>query len=276
MAELAGPGPDRWEVSLGWLAPDGTATTIGPADRAFPWASVTKVVTAMAVWVAVEEGSVDWDDPVGPPGATLRHVMAHASGLSPDDDRVLAAPGSRRIYSNRGIEAAAAHVEASTGVPFGVYAGEAVVEPLSMDATRFEGSPASGASGSVRDLLSVAAELMAPRLVSAATRDSATAVCFPGLAGVLPGFGSQPSNDWGLGVEVRDHKRPHWTGAGNSPTTFGHFGQTGSFLWIDRERGVAAAFLSGRPFDRWAAEGWPKLSDAILAAAGAVEVRSPD
>jgi CubicO group peptidase (beta-lactamase class C family) len=182
MAELAGPGPDGWQgpVAAGWRASDGATTSIGPADRAFPWASVTKVVTAMAVWIAVEEGSVDWDDPVGPPGSTLRHVLSHASGLSPDDDRVLAAPGRRRIYSNRGIEVAAAHVEASTGVAFDAYAREAVVEPLAMEATRFEGSPASGASGSVVDLMSVAAELMEPRLVSAPTRDRATGVCFPG------------------------------------------------------------------------------------------------
>ena len=81
--------------------------TTGPDQARLPWASVTKVLTALAVWVAVEEGTVDWDDPVGPPGSTLAHLLAHASGLAPDRDTVLAPPGTRRIYSNRGFELAA-------------------------------------------------------------------------------------------------------------------------------------------------------------------------
>ena len=66
----------------------------GPTGRRFPWASVTKVLTALAVWVAVEEGTVAWDDPAGPLGATMvAHLLAHASGLAPDGDTVLAPPG---------------------------------------------------------------------------------------------------------------------------------------------------------------------------------------
>ncbi|GAB3883240.1 hypothetical protein GCM10029964_042260 [Kibdelosporangium lantanae] len=93
----------------------------------------------------------------------------------------------------------------------------------------------------------------------------ATTVVFPGLAGVLPGFGHQRPNDWGLGFSVRDHKSPHWTGTGNSPETFGHFGQAGTFLWVDPAVGIACVALTDRVFGPWAAEVWPVFSDAVLA-----------
>ena len=244
----------------------GDPAVAGPVDRVFPWASVTKVVSALAIWVAVEEGSVSWDDPAGPAGATLRHLLAHASGVAPDDDRPLVAPGRRRIYSNRGVELAAAHVAGRTGIDFDRYVHEAVLEPLGMAGAVFAGSPAAGASGSLVDLLALAGELLSPRLVHRSTLEAATAVAFPGLAGVLPGFGPQDPNDWGLGVEVRGSKNPHWTGRLNSPGTFGHFGRSGSFLWVDPEAGVALCSLAGRQFGPWAAEAWPSLSDEVLRA----------
>jgi CubicO group peptidase (beta-lactamase class C family) len=240
--------------------------TAGPAGRVFSWASVTKVLTAVAVWVAIEEGTVAWEDPVGPPGSTLAHLLAHASGLSPDGSSVLSAPGRRRIYSNGGFDLAAAHVAGAAGMSFPTYLREAVLEPLGMVATVLAGSPASGARGPLGDLLRLGGELMRPRLVSEVTLARATSVAFPGLAGVLPGFGHQENNDWGLGVEIRDSKAPHWTGTANSPRTFGHFGQAGGFVWVDPEAGTALACLSDRPFGEWAKEAWPQLSDAVLAA----------
>jgi CubicO group peptidase (beta-lactamase class C family) len=94
----------------------------------------------------------------------------------------------------------------------------------------------------------------------------ATAVAFPGLDGVLPGFGRQTPNDWGLGLELRDAKSPHWTGSRNSPRTFGHFGRSGTFLWVDPDAGLACACVTDRDFGPWAAGAWPTLSDAVLAA----------
>ena len=82
---------------------------------------------------------------------------------------------------------------------------------------------------------------------------------FPGLDGVLPGFGRQTPNDWGLGIELRDAKAPHWTGERNSPRTYGHFGRSGTFLWVDPDAGVALACLTDRDFGDWAKEAWPRL-----------------
>jgi CubicO group peptidase (beta-lactamase class C family) len=254
-----------WPAAAGWVGHDVPADMAGAARRTFPWASVTKVVSSLAVWIAVEEGSVAWEDPVGPPGSTLRHLLAHASGLGPDHDRPLAPPGTRRIYSNRGIELAAEHLSRASSIPFGQYVDEAVLAPLGMNDTRLEGSPASGAAGPLTDLLRLASELLDPHLVAVTTLAQATSVAFPGLAGVLPGFGLQDPNEWGLGVEIRGLKEPHWTGRHNTPATFGHFGRSGSFLWVDPRAGRAAACLSDRPFGAWSATAWPHLSDAVLA-----------
>jgi CubicO group peptidase (beta-lactamase class C family) len=251
-------------ATAGWLTTD-QAQAAGPADAPFPWASVTKILTALTIWVAVEEGTVAWDDPVGPPGATLAHLLAHASGLAVDDDSVLAAPGRKRIYSNSGFEVAADHVARRAGMSFGDYLRAGVTEPLGLVRTKLEGSPASGASGPLYDLLALGRELLVPTLVSPSTADLVRSVAFPGLAGVLPGFGYQEHNDWGLGVEVRDRKSPHWTGTRNSPDTFGHFGRSGSLLWVDPDRGLVLASLADRPFGPWAVRAWPQLSDQVIA-----------
>ncbi len=106
-----------------------------------------------------------------------------------------------------------------------------------------------------------------PHGLAAETLAEAAAVQFPGLGGVLPGFGRQEPNDWGLGLELRDGKSPHWTGARNSPDTFGHFGRAGGFLWVDPGAGVALACLTDLDFGDWAKDAWPELADAVLAEA---------
>jgi CubicO group peptidase (beta-lactamase class C family) len=239
----------------------------GALDEPLPWASVTKLLTALAVLVAVEEGTVALDAPAGPAGSTVRHLLAHAGGLGPDG-AVLAPPGARRIYSNAGYEVLADVVAGAARLPFAGYLHEAVLGPLALGGTTLEGTPAAGAVGPVGDLLRLGRELLAPTVVAPATLAEATAVAFPGLVGVLPGFGRQDPNDWGLGPEVRGHKAPHWTGRRNSPRTFGHFGQAGGFLWVDPDAGVACACLTDRPFGPWAAEAWPALADDVLAEAG--------
>ena len=240
----------------------------GPVDRRFPLASVTKLLTSYAVLVAVEEGAVEWDEPAGPEGSTVRHLIAHTSGLAFDSADVQAAPGTRRIYSNTGFQVLADFVEAASGIPFARYLAEAVFEPLGMASSELTGSAGAGAVSTVADLVRFAAEVQAPELVSAELVAEATTVAFPGLRGVLPGFGSQKENDWGLGFEIRAGKSPHWTGASSSPRTFGHFGQSGTFLWVDPDAGVACVALTDRNFGEWAAAAWPGFTDGVLAELG--------
>lgn len=262
---------DAWPVDTAAVAvvrPDGVVARRGPAGAVVRWASVTKLLTATAVLVAAEEGVLDLDQAAGPPGSTVRHLLAHASGLPFEGDTPIARPGERRIYSNAGFEALAALVAERAEMPFADYLGAAVLEPLEMTA-ELVSSPAWGMRGTIGDALSVAGELLAPRLLADETLAEATEVQFPGLVGVLPSFGRQEPNDWGLGFELRDAKRPHWTGERNSPRTFGHFGAAGTFLWVDPEAGLACAVLSDREFGDWARGAWPRLSDAVLAEAGA-------
>jgi CubicO group peptidase (beta-lactamase class C family) len=251
------------------VAADGTVlAAAGEQERAFPLASVTKLLAAYALLVAVEEGAVEWDTPAGPTGATVRHLAAHTSGLSFADGVVQARPGTRRIYSNVGFEVLGETVAAATGMPFAQYLHEGVCAPLGMAATRLDGSPAADAVSTCADLARFAAELQAPTIVHRATLDEATTVAFPGVDGILPGYGRQRPNDWGLGFEIRDGKAPHWTGSGSSPRTFGHFGQAGTFLWVDRDAGAAGVVLTDRDFGDWAKDVWPAWTDGVLAALG--------
>ncbi|WP_293217920.1 serine hydrolase domain-containing protein, partial [Mycolicibacterium sp.] len=216
---------------------------------------------------AIEEGAINFDTPAGPPGATVRHLLAHTSGLAMNSAEELARPGTRRVYSNYGFGVLAETVERQSGIEFGRYLTEAVFSPLGMTASRLDGGAAAagfGAVSTVADLVSFAGDLLRPRMVSAQTHAEAISVQFPGLNGVLPGFGVQRPNDWGLGFEIRGGKTPHWTGGANSPGTYGHFGQTGTFIWVDPAADLALVVLTDRDFDEWAKPLWPALSDEVL------------
>jgi CubicO group peptidase (beta-lactamase class C family) len=263
---------DAWSpdnVAVGAVDPDGVRDWHGDEAREFPWASITKPVVALATLVAAEEGVVDLDEEAGPPGSTVRHLLAHASGLPFDGTVPIAGVGERRIYSNAGFEVLAQHVERRAEMPFVEYLTEAVLEPLEFSG-ELRGSPASGLYGTLLDLLELGQEFLRPTLVSPETLEEATSVAFPGLAGVLPDFGRMDPNDWGLGVELRGSKSPHWTGTRNSPRTFGHFGGSGAFLWVDPDAELALGLLTDSDFDDWrdeAKRAWPELSDAVLAEA---------
>jgi CubicO group peptidase (beta-lactamase class C family) len=94
---------DGWpveQVAVGALRAGAEPWLHGDLRRPFTWKSVTKLATALAVLVAAEEGSVELDEAAGPPGSTVRHLLAHASGLPLDDGPPIAEPGARRIYSD--------------------------------------------------------------------------------------------------------------------------------------------------------------------------------
>ena len=273
---MSRPAMSALDLIADWPVPAASAAVVGPSGvlasygdtaRTFALASVTKPLAARAVQVAVEEGVIDLDTPAGPPRSTVRHLLAHASGLAMHSADVQAQPGTRRVYSNYGFAVLAETVQAQSGIEFGRYLAEAVFEPLGMAASRLDGGAAAAGFGgvsSVADLAAFAGDLLTPRTVSAQLHAEAISVQFPGLTGVLPGFGVQRPNDWGLGFEIRDAKSPHWTGAANSPATFGHFGQTGTFIWVDPGADLALVVLTDRDFDDWAKPLWPALSDEVV------------
>ncbi len=151
-------------VAAAVVGPDGSIDSIGETDRSFRLASISKVMTGWATLVAVEEGIVALDQPVGQPGCTLRHLLAHAGGYPFDGVDPISPPERRRIYSNRGIELAASAVADAAGMPFDDYLGEAVFQPLGMGASQLRGSPAHAVWSTVADTVRVRRRTAPPDL----------------------------------------------------------------------------------------------------------------
>ena len=259
---------DTWgaqHAAAALVGPDGIIASHGDLDRRYRWASVTKIVTALAVLSAIDDGLIDLDEAVGPPGSTVRHLLAHASGLPFEGEATLARPGTRRIYSNPGFDLLGALLAERDGAEVQVALGRRVLAPLGMAATTLVTRPSEGLEGPLRDLAATARELLRPTLIAPETLAQATTVVFPGLPGVLPGVGRFDPLDWGLGFELRDGKDPHWTGSRNSPATFGHFGGSGTFLWIDPALDRGLVCLTDRGYGPWALEAWSAFSDALIA-----------
>jgi CubicO group peptidase (beta-lactamase class C family) len=246
----------------------------------FQVASVTKLLTSLGALAAVESGRIGLDDAVpeaASAGAaeevTLRHLLAHASGLPAEPGGRARRPEERRIYSHVGFRALAEAVADATGMTFPAWLEASVLEPLGMETTTLgewrgvDEDPAAGASSSLDDLARLARCLLdrgAP-VVGPGLFAEAASVQFPGLAGLVPGVGRFDPCDWGLGFELHDGKRPHWMGDGRSDAAFGHFGASGCFLWVDPAAGLAAAALTDRPFadDKWGMATWPAWSDRL-------------
>ena len=249
-------------AAAGVVARVGEVHTHGDTRRVVCLASVSKPVAALALLVATEEGVVDLDAPAGPPASTVRHLLAHASGLPFEGREPISPPGRRRIYSNEGFRVLAAHLEAQAEMPFAEYVRAAVCEPLGIGLDP-EGDPGSGMHACLDDVLALARELLAPTLVAHETLDEMTSVQFPGLSGVLPDHGRFDPLDWGLGVQLNTPE-PSWMGTRTSRGAFGHFGGSGTFVWVDPEPEVACAALTDREFGDWAKTAWPVFSDAVL------------
>ena len=242
----------------------GLAGTFGDTARVYDLASVTKLIVAHVVLLAVEEEAIGLSTQAGPPGASVEHLLAHASGIAFDADDVQASPGEQRIYSSRGYEVLADLVAAETGIAFDEYLRQAVCEPLGMTSTVLAGSAGHGARSSVDDLARFAADLLDPTLLSAQTASAARTVHFPDIDGFVPGYGKFRPNDWGLGPEIKGAKARHWTAPSHSASTFGHFGQSGTFLWVDPERHAACVVLTDRLFGAWAKPLWSEFNQGIL------------
>ena len=259
---------DGWPVdraAVVVVGPDGVLAARGDLDWTVRLASVTKLFVAYGCLIARQEGVLDLDAPAGPPGATVRHLLAHASGLGFDDTVPVSPVGRRRAYSNPAFERLGEVLTEATGMPVAEYLREGIFGPLGMDRTELKRSPAHGAFGSAADLSRFARELLRPTLVEPPLLTEALSVQFPGLAGVQPGLGRQVPLDWGLGFDLRGTKEPSWMGETATSATFGHFGGSGTFLWVDPVLDRACVALAEREFDEWGLAAWIPFNDALLA-----------
>ena len=262
-AELA-----DWPVgsaSAAVIGPDGVLDLVDDGQR-YPWASVTKVLTAIDRAGRHLRGRHRARRPgrtarVDPAASAVPRVRA-GDRLRPDPGPAGHPPGVLESRHRAGRRA--------PGEPHRPAVRRRIVRtgagPAGHD--RYRADRAAGARRTWPDRRPRGAgrRPAAPTLLLPKVVELASTVAFPGLGGVLPGFGRQEPNDWGLGCEIRDHKQPHWTAPDNSPATFGHFGQSGSFIWVDPAAQLACVSLSDTAFGPWAAERWPRLSAAVLQA----------
>lgn len=236
---------------------------VGDLGKVFHLMSVTKPLSAYGFLMAMEEGVFELDTPLGPEGATVRHLLAHASGVGfKETDRVRGV-GERRIYSNYGFQILADAVTEAAEMDFAEYLRQGVMEPLNMQWTRLLGEAGWEAQGTAHDLITFLLELLNPTLLHPSTMAEATTVQFPELSGIVPGYGMMKPCPWGLGFEIKGDKSPHWTGENMPADTFGHFGQSGTYIWVAPGTGRAMVALTDRPFGDWAKPLWAETNAAI-------------
>ena len=184
------------------------------AGEAFRWASVSKMMTAILVFQQIDEGHIGLDAPVRTylpdtpvPNAdriTIRHLLAHRSGLAgqadipdgPPGDLIqyclatAAEPGATFLYNNCDTIVLGKVLEAVSGTSYLALANARIGAPLGfaltlpdeprVEARMEDGSeespvwpsaygPAGGLYGTAEDLLKVDMALMQGRLISAAS-----------------------------------------------------------------------------------------------------------
>ncbi len=262
----------------------------GDSRQSFALASVSKPLTAMTVLCAAQEEIISLDDLL-PRGFSRSDLLSHQSGLRFDINGAISItdcqnalgginesyfqsePRQRRIYSNLGYEVLAFDLELKSQMTFREYLDEALLSPLQMhdtllDITIYPQAGPFGAAAGIRstnaDIAKLILELIDGNLIDDTLKDRALRPNTPSLDGVLPAYGYFAENSWGLGFEVKGIKSPHWMGTLNSHSAYGHFGQSGTFLWVDPELRLACCLLTDRPFDKFAKENWPTLSDSII------------
>jgi len=262
-----------FDLAREWPAPNtsicvidrrGQTHAFGDTERKSRIASVSKLLTAWATHVAIEEGSTGLDIDIGQEGCTLAHLLAHAGGYFFDGNVPIVSPNRKRIYSNTGYDLITAHLEKVTEMAFSEYLNDAVLAPLGMVNSSLNGSGAKDVVSNVDDLVEFALELRNPKLISSATAQAATTTQFGELEGTVPGVGRFDPCNWGFGPEIHAAKHPHWMGTRNSASCFGHFGGTGSFVWHDPAANISCVGLCEVEFDNWALHYWPIFFDAVL------------
>jgi len=232
----------------------------GDLEERRPWASVSKLCAGVAALRAVEAGEHSLDEPAGPEGSTLAHLLSHASGLGFElEDRVVPV-GTRRVYSNAGIDLMGTLL--APGDP-AAWVRSTVLEPLGLITATLDGRISADVVGSTLDMVTLAQELLAPSLLTPAMNETMRTPFLPELAGITPPFGRQVPNWWGLGPELKgtkEHWMGHWPAA-----SFGHFGRSGSMLLVDPTTGLFICATSTEDFGPWAVALWPTWVDDVRA-----------
>lgn len=233
----------------------------GDLEKEYYLASVTKVLSTYGILYACKQKLLGLDDVIVSNGAGVKHFLSHASGLGPvNSTDFIIEPAKKRIYSNYGFEILSEYFEHKTKVDFSQYLKEQIFSSLDMDHTYLTGPAGYAGYTNLNDMCGFLHELINPGLISQEELDMTTTPIFPNLRGILPGFGSFKENVWGLGFEIKGDKHPHWTSPLVSSQTYGHFGQSGCYLWVDPQAKLGMVVLADKDFGEWSKELWPKFN----------------
>ncbi len=231
----------------------------GDLDDVREWASVSKMAVSLAFGVESDWELHRFDQPLGPPGATLSNLLSHSSGLGLEEGDPVVPVGTKRIYSNYGFDLAVESILGENTAD--EWLQQRVFRPFGMSATKLEGRPSSGVIGSTNDLATLAVAWLRPGAIAKATRDRIITPYAPQLDGFVPGFGRFSPCPWGLGPEIQGDKH-HWMGDW-PPASFGHFGQSGSMILLNADEQIGLVATSTEPFGRWAAKLWPSWTSSM-------------
>ena len=119
--------------------------------------------------------------------------------------------------------------------------------------------PAAASSGSTERYGNARGRVAATDALGATTETESIRPYLPDLAGVVPGIGTFTPCPWGMGPEMRGDKR-HWMGDG-LPTSFGHFGMSGSLMLLNVEEGIGVVATSTEDFGPWAGEALARVDE---------------
>ncbi|MFN8015466.1 MAG: serine hydrolase domain-containing protein [Acidimicrobiia bacterium] len=252
------------------IDPHGKQTVYGLAKEKYRFASVTKVLSTLVFAELVESGFISFDTLIKDNYFTkgdvcLKDLLSHSSGIRPEYEEPIE-PLTKRIYTNESFELSEKYIFSSTKYLEGYSISSIFEEGLKIHlnaAIKFSGSSAYGAEGTFEDLLALLNEIRSPTYISETTFNFLTTTYADGLPGILPGFGQYENNSFGIGFEVKGNKANHWMGDFASQKSYGHFGQSGAFIFHDPINMVSIALVSNKDFGPWAKTEYPKLSSEI-------------
>ena len=236
-----------------------TVAHAGDLTARRPWASVSKLAVALAFGVEIDWGMHQPSESIGPRGATIANLLSHSSGLGLEESDPVVPIGTKRVYSNYGIDYAVKFI-VGENEPAAWLDGR-IFRPLGMESTHLEGRPAADVVGSTADLVKLAVAWLRPDGVAKATRDRLITPYLPLLDGIVPGFGRFSPCPWGLGPEVQGEKH-HWMGDWPA-ASFGHFGQSGALMLLNADEQIGVVATSTEAFGPWAVALWPTWTSAM-------------
>lgn len=116
-------------------------------------------------------------------------------------------------------------------------------------------------------------DLLGPCMTAEARADQSRGMLKGGFVDTRPFLGFNDSRPitwprcaWGLGVEVRGKKWPHWTPSKAPPQSFGHIAASGCLAWCAPALGTSWAILSPQTTDNgWLLRHGPGVGAEILA-----------